>query len=51
MIIYGSLQAEFMETKCNGHVHWYGTPIVGKIIIYISKRVNNNNQNILEAVK
>ena len=39
MMIYGSLQAEFMETKYNGHIHRYG-----KIVVYLSKAVNNNNQ-------
>ena len=24
-MIYGSLQAEFMETKYNSHIHGYGT--------------------------
>ena len=44
MVIYGSLQAEFMETKCKGHIHKCGTPIFGKIVIYISKPINNNDQ-------
>ena len=44
MMIYGSLQAEFMETKYNSHIHWYGTPVFGKIVVYISKPINNNNQ-------
>ena len=43
-MIYGSLQAEFMETKCNGHIHIYGTPIFGKIVVYVSKPNNNDNQ-------
>ena len=37
MIIYGTLQAEFMETKCNGHIHRYGTPVFGKkgaLVVY-----------------
>ena len=39
-----SLQAEFMETKYNGHIHRYGTPIFGRYVVYISKPINNNNQ-------
>ena len=35
-MIYGSLQAEFMETKYYGHIYRYGTPICGKIVVYIS---------------
>ena len=31
-MIYGSLQAEFRETKYNGHIHRYGTSIFGKIV-------------------
>ena len=42
-MIYGSVQAEFMETKYNGHIHRYGTPTFGKIVVYISKPINNNN--------
>ena len=37
MMIYGSLQAEFMETKQNSHIHGYGTPILGNFFVYISK--------------
>ena len=44
VIIYGSLQAEFMETKYNSHIHRYGTPIFGKIVVNIFKSINNNNQ-------
>ena len=44
VMIYGSLQAEFMETKYNSYIHWYGTSIFGKIVINISKSINNNNQ-------
>ena len=39
--IYGSLQAEFMD---NSHIHGYGTSIFGKIVVDISKSINNNNQ-------
>ena len=44
MMIYGSMQAEFMETKYNSHIHRYGTSIFGKIVVNISKSINNNNQ-------
>ena len=44
MMIYGSLQAEFMETKYNSHIHEYGTSVFGKIVVNISKSINNNNQ-------
>ena len=40
-MIYGSLQAEVMETKYNGH---NGTPFFGKIVVYISKPINNKNE-------
>ena len=40
-MIYGSLQAEFMETKYNSHIH---RNIFGKIVVDISKPINNNNQ-------
>ena len=43
-MIYGSLQAEFMETKYNSHIHGYGTSVFGKIVVNISKSINNNNQ-------
>ena len=44
VMIYGSLQAEFMETKYNSHNHGYGTSVFGKIVVNISKSINNNNQ-------
>ena len=44
VMIYGSLHAEFMETKYNSHIHGYGTSVFGKIVIDISKSINNNNQ-------
>ena len=44
MMIYGSLQTEFMKTKYNSHMHRHGTPICGKIAVYISKPIDNNNQ-------
>ena len=44
VMIYGSLQAEFMETKYNSHIHGYGTSVFGKIVVNISKSINNNNK-------
>ena len=44
MMIYGSLQAEFMETKHNGYIHRYRTPIFGNIFVNVSEPINNNNQ-------
>ena len=44
VMIYGSLQAEFMETKYNNHIHRNGTSVFGKIVVNISKSINNNNQ-------
>ena len=44
VIIYGSLQAEFMETKYNSHIHGYGTSVFGKIVVDISKSINNTYQ-------
>ena len=44
VMIYGSLQAEFMETKYNSHIHRYGTSVFGQIVINTSKSINNNNQ-------
>ena len=32
VMVYGSLQAEFMETKYNSHIHGYGTSVFGKIV-------------------
>ena len=42
-MIYGSLQAEFIETKYNSHIHGYGASVFGKIVVNISKSINNNN--------
>ena len=44
VMIYGSLQAECMETKHNSHIHGYGTSVFGKIGVCISKSINKNNQ-------
>ena len=43
VMIYGSLQAEFVETKYNSPNHGYGTFVFGKIVVNISKSINNNN--------
>ena len=43
-MIYGSLEAEFMETKFNSHIHRYVTSIFGKIVVNMSKSINNNKQ-------
>ena len=37
VMIYGNLQAEFMETKYNSHIHGYGASVLGKIVVNISK--------------
>ena len=50
LMIYGSLQAEFMETKYNSHIHGYGTSVFGKIVVDISNSliylisINNNDK-------
>ena len=44
VMIYDSLQAGFMDTKYNSHIHMYGTYIFGKFVINISKPINNNSQ-------
>ena len=44
MMIYGFMQVEFMETKHNGHIPSYGSPIFGNIVVYVSRPINNNNQ-------
>ena len=41
---YGSLQAEFMETKYNSHIHRCETYIFGKIVVNMSKSINDSNQ-------
>ena len=35
VMIYSSLQAEFLETKYNSHIHRYGTSTCGKIVVDI----------------
>ena len=42
VIIYGSLRAEFMETKYNSHIH-----VFGKIVVNISKSINKNNKYLV----
>ena len=37
VMIYGSLQAEFMDTKPSSHSHEYGTSVFGKIVVNTSK--------------
>ena len=44
VMICGSLQPEFMETKYNSHIHRYGTSVSVKIVVNVSKSINNNNQ-------
>ena len=43
-MIYGSLQAEFMETKYNSHIHGNGTSDFDNIVVDVSESINNNNQ-------
>ena len=43
IMIYCSLQAEFIETKHNGHIHTYGTTIFGNVVD-VFKPINKNNQ-------
>ena len=43
-MIYGSLHAELMETKHNGHSHSYGTPIFNSSVVYVSKLMDDDNQ-------
>ena len=38
MMVYSSLQAEFMVTKYDGHIHRYGALVFGKL--YIGPRYN-----------
>ena len=50
-MVYSSLQAEFTVTKYDGHIHRYGALVFGKLVIYVSKSIDNNNQINLEVVK
>ena len=40
MMIYGSLQAEGVETKHNGN----GTPIFDIMVVYVPKPINNKKK-------
>ena len=40
MMVYSSLQAEFMVTKYDGHIHRYGALVFGKLVIYVSKSID-----------
>ena len=44
VMIYDSLQAEFMETKYNNRVHRSGTIVFIVSVVNISESINNNNQ-------
>ena len=43
-MIFGNLQAEFMETKYNSHIYGYGTSVFVKIFVNIFISMKNNNQ-------
>ena len=45
LIVYVSPRAEFMGTKYNVHIHRYGTPDFGNIIVYIFKSINIDNKS------
>ena len=49
MMIYGSMQAEFMETKCNSHIHGYGTSVFGKIVVN-TLRPRQNGRHIADDI-
>ena len=51
VMIYGILQAESMETKHNSNIHRYGTSVFGKLVVNISKSINNNNQIFWRLLK
>ena len=42
IVIYGSLEAKFIEIDHGGHIHRYGTPI--DIVVYVSNPINDDNQ-------
>ena len=46
VMIYGSLQGEFMETRYNSRINMYGTSIFDTIVVDISKSINSNNQTL-----
>ena len=45
MMVYSSLQAEFMVTKYDGHIHRYGALVFGKLVIYVSKSMEGGKKN------
>ena len=47
MMIYGSLQAEGVETKHNG----YGTPIFDIMVVFVPKQINNKKNKYLQAIR
>ena len=49
-MIYGSLQAEFMETKYNSHIHGYETSVCGKIVVNISKSIMSMSVTLLDII-
>ena len=51
MMVYSSLQAEFMVTKYDGHIHRYGALVFGKLVIYVSKSIDNNNNGSTSRFK
>ena len=44
VMVYGSPKADFMETMYNSHIHKYGTSIFGKIVVNISKSIQQLQQ-------
>ena len=44
VMIYGSRQAKFLETKYNRHIRGYVTSVHDKIVVNTSKSINNNNE-------
>ena len=44
MAIYGSQQAEFVETKHSDHIHRCGAPIFGNIVVNVYEPINKKNQ-------
>ena len=42
MMMYGSWQDEFVQTKHNGNFHRHGTPIFGNSVVYVSKAINDD---------
>ena len=44
VVIYDSLQTEFMETKHNDFIYRYGAPVFGNTVVYIIIPINGDNQ-------